>query len=186
MDKRHRFSFPAVGGSSLLVIFAVLCLTVFALLGLSTVQAGQRLSNASAEAVESYYQADTRAEEILARLRCGEMPEGVTVWDDRYAYECPISETRSLQVEVRLNGEELELFAIGDCTALLQYRDGRWERIHKDDVDRFDDRLGNRSRDGESQRGSQQKGDQTDRSFIQATNQAHQGADQYEHGKNSR
>ena len=106
MDKKHRFSFPAVGGSSLLVIFAVLCLTVFALLGLSTVQAGQRLSNASAEAVESYYQADTRAEEILARLRCGEMPEGVTVWDDRYAYECPISETRSLQVEVRLNGEE--------------------------------------------------------------------------------
>ena len=106
MDKKHRFSFPAVGGSSLLVIFAVLCLTVFALLGLSTVQAGQRLSNASAEAVESYYQADARAEEILARLRCGEMPEGVTVWDDRYAYECPISETRSLQVEVRLNGEE--------------------------------------------------------------------------------
>ena len=106
MDKKHRFSFPAVGGSSLLVIFAVLCLTVFALLGLSTVQAGRRLSNASAEAVENYYQADTRAEEILARLRCGEMPEGVTVWDDRYAYECPISETRSLQVEVRLNGEE--------------------------------------------------------------------------------
>lgn len=106
MDKKHRFSFPAVGGSSLLVIFAVLCLTVFALLGLSTVQAGQRLSNASAEAVESYYQADARAEEILARLRCGEMPEGVTVWDDRYAYECPISETRSLQVEVRMNGEE--------------------------------------------------------------------------------
>ena len=106
MDKKHRFSFPAVGGSSLLVIFAVLCLTVFALLGLSTVQAGQRLSNASAEAVENYYQADTRAEEILARLRCGEMPEDVAVWDDRYVYECPISETRSLQVEVRLNGEE--------------------------------------------------------------------------------
>ena len=106
MDKKHRFSFPAVGGSSLLVIFAVLCLTVFALLGLSTVQAGQRLSNASAEAVESYYQADARAEEILARLRCGEMPEGVAVRGDHYAYECPISETRSLQVEVRLSGEE--------------------------------------------------------------------------------
>ena len=106
MRTRESVSPPVVGGSSLLVIFAVLCLTVFALLGLSTVQAGQRLSNASAEAVESYYQADARAEEILARLRCGEMPEGVTVWDDRYAYECPISETRSLQVEVRMNGEE--------------------------------------------------------------------------------
>jgi len=106
MDKKHRFSFPAVGGSSLLVIFAVLCLTVFALLCLSTVQAGQRLSNASAEAVEAYYRADAAAEAVLARLRCGEMPEGVAVRGDHYAYECPISETRSLQVEVRLNGEE--------------------------------------------------------------------------------
>ena len=106
MDKKHRFSFPAVGGSSLLVIFAVLCLTVFALLCLSTVQAGQRLSNASAEAVEAYYRADVRAEEILARLRCGEAPEGVTVQGDCYTYECPISEARTLQVEVRLDGEE--------------------------------------------------------------------------------
>ena len=32
MDKRESFAPPAVGGSCLLVIFAVLCLTVFALL----------------------------------------------------------------------------------------------------------------------------------------------------------
>ena len=61
MDEK-RFSAPAVGGSSLLVIFAVLCLTVFALLGLSTVQADGRLSGASAEAVSAYYAADCRAE----------------------------------------------------------------------------------------------------------------------------
>ena len=42
---------------------------------------------------------------------------------------------------VRLVGEELELFAIGDCTALLQYRDGRCLRVHKDDVDHFDDQV---------------------------------------------
>ena len=57
MDEK-RFSAPIVGGSSLLVIFAVLCLTVFALLGLSTVQAGGRLSEASAEAVSAYYAGD--------------------------------------------------------------------------------------------------------------------------------
>ena len=51
MNERQRFSPPAVGGSSLLVIFAVLCLTVFAMLALSTVQANGRLSDASAEAV---------------------------------------------------------------------------------------------------------------------------------------
>lgn len=45
MDE-HRFSPPAVGGSSLLISFAVLCFTIFALLALETVQAGKRLSDA--------------------------------------------------------------------------------------------------------------------------------------------
>lgn len=102
---RERFSPPAVGGSSLLVIFAVLCLTVFALLGLSTVQAGGRLSGASADAVSAYYDADCHAEAILARLRAGELPEGVTRSGDTYFYACPISDTQELRVEVRLEGE---------------------------------------------------------------------------------
>lgn len=41
--KKQRFSPPAIGGTSLLVVFAVLCLTVFALLSLTTVQADVRL-----------------------------------------------------------------------------------------------------------------------------------------------
>ena len=102
MAKKESDTFPAVGGSSLLVIFAVLCLTIFALLGLSTVQAGGRLSQASADAVSAYYQADTQAEEILARLRSGEIPEGVTVSGDIYSYSCPISDTQTLVVEVRV------------------------------------------------------------------------------------
>ena len=92
---------PVVGGSSLLVIFAVLCLTVFALLGLSTVQAGSRLSQATAQAVSAYYQADCQAEEVFARLRSGEMPAGVTKAGSRYSYTCPISDTQQLQVELQ-------------------------------------------------------------------------------------
>jgi hypothetical protein len=89
-----------VGGSSLLVIFAVLCLTVFALLGLSTVQADGRLSDTSAQAVADYYEADTQAETILAQLRGGQIPEGVTVTGNHYAYACPISQTQCLEVEL--------------------------------------------------------------------------------------
>ena len=48
MNDKQKVTLPAIGGSSLLVIFAVLCLTVFALLSLSTVQADNRLSDASA------------------------------------------------------------------------------------------------------------------------------------------
>lgn len=92
---------PMVGGSSLLVIFAVLCLTVFALLGFSTVQADRRLEQISVQAVEDYYEADTQAEKILAQLRGGQVPEGVQLHDGIYSYRCKISDTQELQVEVR-------------------------------------------------------------------------------------
>ena len=109
MDERKQaeLSPPPVGGASLLVVFAVLCLTVFALLSLSTVRANGRLSEASAQAVADYYAADCRAQEILARVRNGETPENVEmervdgVTSVRYA--CPISETQELQVEARVN-----------------------------------------------------------------------------------
>lgn len=101
MDNGRRMSVPVVGGSSLLVIFAVLCLTVFALLGLSTVQAGTRLSQRTAQAVSDYYGADCRAEEVFSRLRAGEIPAGVTVEQNVYSYACPISDTQQLRVELR-------------------------------------------------------------------------------------
>ena len=102
MAKRERFAPPAVGGISLLVVFAVLCLTVFALLSLTTVRADERLGDASAEAVQAYYAADCAAQEILARLRLGETPEGVIFLVDRAMYSCPISETQELEVSVEL------------------------------------------------------------------------------------
>ena len=102
MDKRKQeMPMNLVGGSSLMVIFIVLCLIVFALLGLSTVQADKRLQDISIEAVEKYYAADTQAEQILARLRSGEIPEGVTSQDGIYSYQCPMSQTQTLQVRVR-------------------------------------------------------------------------------------
>lgn len=114
-DKRQeRFSPPAVGGISLLVVFAVLCLTVFALLALTTVQADTRLADASAKAVSDYYAADCKAQEILAWLRAGEIPEGVEMRDwpgygvYTASYEVPISDTQELQVEVELTEEEAD------------------------------------------------------------------------------
>ena len=114
MTRRVHFSPPAVGGVSLLVVFAVLCLTVFALLSLTTVRADVRLADASAQAVSDYYAADCQAQEILARLRAGETPDGVT-WsspmeggETEYSYTVSISNTQELQVEV------------------LVWPDGRW------------------------------------------------------------
>lgn len=117
--KQERFSPPAVGGTSLLVVFAVLCLTVFALLSLTTVQADVRLADASARSVEAYYAADCQAQAVLAYLRTGEaapgsIPEDLQLssaasdypgaaGDIVTSYAVPISDTQELQVEVRFN-----------------------------------------------------------------------------------
>jgi len=100
---------PAIGGSSLLVIFAVLCLTVFAMLGLSTVQADRRLAEASEEAVKNYYKADARAEAILAQLRQGTVADCVVKQGELYCYQCEVSKTQELQVEVRVHGSSYEI-----------------------------------------------------------------------------
>ena len=105
-EKRGGFSFPVVGGTSLLVMFAVLCLITFAVLSLSTVKTGDRLGEASAEAVMEYYAADYEAERILAQLRSGILPEGVVAEGDVYGYSCPVSETQRLQVSVQKVGED--------------------------------------------------------------------------------
>lgn len=114
MDDR-RTSFPTVGGSTLLVVFAVLCLTVFALLSLSTAQSGHRLAQRSAQSAAEYYEADAAAEEILALLRAGQMPDGVTEENGVYTYTCALSDTQSLEVAVR--------FTDGGFTVL------RWQAV---------------------------------------------------------
>ena len=109
MRQKEHVKLPAVGGSSLLVIFTVLCLAVFALLGLGTAQASQRLTDAAADSVAAYYEADAQAELILARLRSGEDVAGVT-WDgDLCYYTCPVSERQVLAVTVRLQDDEYEI-----------------------------------------------------------------------------
>jgi hypothetical protein len=101
MRNGERAAMPTVGASSLLVSFAVLCLTVFALLALATVQADARLADASAQAVVNYYTADCEAQRVLAQLRAGQLPAQVEQQGDRYFYTCPMGETQQLQVEIQ-------------------------------------------------------------------------------------
>lgn len=106
MKQKTSFTSPAVGISSLLVMFAVLCLTVFALLSVSTVSADVQLAERSRAAIAGYYQADCQAEAVLAQLRAGEIPSGVTVDGSRYSYLCKISDTQALAVAVALDGAD--------------------------------------------------------------------------------
>lgn len=105
MSKKMKTPAP-VGASSLLVIFSVLCLTAFSMLTLSTVKADERLAEESYDAVQAYYEADLKAEEILGRLRNGETVEQVDKKGDCYSYSCPVSDTQELSVVVEIKGQE--------------------------------------------------------------------------------
>ena len=106
MKEKTSLTPPVIGASSLLVIFAVLCLVIFALLSISTVQANGRLSDHAANAVMDYYEADAQAESILAKLRAGEEPEGVSREGNLYTYTCPVSDTQVLAVQVVVENDE--------------------------------------------------------------------------------
>ena len=100
MKQKQKGSLPALGAGSLLCSFGILCLAVFALLCLTTVRTEQRLEEASTRAVTDYYAADLQAEEMFARLRAGQLPEGVVRQEDTYTYRCPVSENQYLLVAV--------------------------------------------------------------------------------------
>ena len=91
MNKKMNIPAP-VGGSSLLVIFSVLCFSVFSMLVLATVKADERL-----------------AERILGELRAGIVEDSVTQKDDYYAYQCPVNDTQSLSVVVEITGTDYEI-----------------------------------------------------------------------------
>ncbi|MBR6791274.1 MAG: hypothetical protein IKM31_10450 [Oscillospiraceae bacterium] len=93
-----------VGAASLMTIFAVLSLTVFALLSDNTALADARLSRVSADAAAAYYAAEAESERILAELRAGKMPAKVVCEDGVYRYDTAISDTGRLETEVRLDG----------------------------------------------------------------------------------
>lgn len=100
--KKRKMTFTTVGASSILTIFALLCLIVFALLSLSTAKADSTLSKKSVDAVTAYYKADLQAEEILAELRqnncyCNSNAKNVV-----RTYSCPIDDKQELQVEVEM------------------------------------------------------------------------------------
>jgi len=109
MTKKRSAPFPPIGVSSLMVIFSVLCLTVFALLAVSTLRADRQLSENAAKAVEGYYQADCEAEELLARLRQGERPAEVKEYNGSFVYTCAISDTQTLVVEVVVEGADYNI-----------------------------------------------------------------------------
>jgi hypothetical protein len=112
----HRSSGIGVGGASIVMVFSVLCLTIFAVLSLVTARNAFALSTRAAGAVTDYYAADGLAVEIYDALSASDaMPEsvlGVTlcrVEEDCMSYRVPIDENQELCVLLRREGADLRI-----------------------------------------------------------------------------
>lgn len=109
MKKKPTYAPVLVGGCSLLTIFGVLCLTVLALLSLSTAVAEKKQAQVAAQSVQSWYQADLQAQEVFAHLRAGEEVPQVETDGEMYCFRIPISHSRVLDVELRKNGDTWQI-----------------------------------------------------------------------------
>ena len=106
-----------IGSASIVLVFAVLCLTVFSLITFIVAGNDKALVAAEAQLVIAYYEADTLAEQIIAEIISAKtIPASVlgidieTDWDmDADAevafFYCPISESKALYVRVDISDE---------------------------------------------------------------------------------
>lgn len=101
-----------VGASSILLILVVVSLTLFAVLSLMQARADAALTDKTARSVGAYYDADARAQQMLAQidgaLSRGEdiaLVEGVTMTAaGEYAFSVAASDGHTLGVALRVDG----------------------------------------------------------------------------------
>lgn len=107
------------GAVSLVMIFIVLCLTVFAVLTLSTAIGEQKLAQVTADHVQAYYEADAQATAVIASLGGPDRPETVAGVALTYTacadngvharFTVPVGETQTLAVEVLIGAASCDI-----------------------------------------------------------------------------
>ena len=110
-----------IGSASVVLVFAVLCLTVFALISYTAAGNDKALTDAEARLVKEYYEADTLAELVLAELIAADtIPDsvrGVEItarWDgdmlvETAEFSCVVSDGRELYVKVAFYGDSYDI-----------------------------------------------------------------------------
>lgn len=96
----------SVGGATMVMLFSVLCLTIFSVLALVTANNEWKLAQKSADAISAYYAADSQAARVYHSLsQAGEVSDGaeiegitVSAQDDIIMYTVPIDEAQQLEV----------------------------------------------------------------------------------------
>jgi len=97
-----------MGSALIVLVFVVLCLSIFALISLSSANYDQALAQVAARNVKGYYEADALAETIVAEILAAKtIPSeilGVEIesFMDSVMFSCPVSDNKELHVEIAL------------------------------------------------------------------------------------
>lgn len=91
------------GAVTLVMIFCVLCMAVFAALTLMTAKREAALTELTAQQAQAYYEADRLATEKVAALARGEVPEDVTLSGETASFTIPAGGSLRLEVQARLD-----------------------------------------------------------------------------------
>ena len=115
MEKRNNRQRPMglnIGSASIIMLFAVLCLTVLAALSLLSANSQYALSERSAEVTRAYYAAEVKAAEIYDLVKNGDMTKVSTIENNGetlYNYTVDIDEFQAITVLLAISGGETEL-----------------------------------------------------------------------------
>lgn len=100
-----------IGTCSLMMIFTVLCLTIFAVLSLLQANSAYAQSVNYADSVINYYDADSKAMQIKALIEAGSIDEtmiaehDIRFREDKISYRVKITENAYLDIELDENYE---------------------------------------------------------------------------------
>ena len=112
-----------IGGSSILVIFVLLCITTFATLAMVSATASFRLATQVARAADDFFAAESLAEEKLAEISGivksangqdfqSELEVmGAMYYDGVITYSVSINESSRLDIELHVNGTSLMIYS---------------------------------------------------------------------------
>ena len=112
-----------VGSASIVLVFAVLCLTVFSLITYVVAGNSKALTDSEANFVTGYYKADALAESIVAQImENGSIPDnacGIDITSDldsgtgaeTASFICPISDLKELYVCIAVYEDSYEILS---------------------------------------------------------------------------
>ena len=112
-----------VGSASIVLVFAVICLTVFSLITFIVASNDKALVDAEVRRITAYYKADTEAEYILSELLAADtLPSSVRDVDimsqfneelgvETIYFFCPVSDITALYVDLALRGDSFDILS---------------------------------------------------------------------------